>query len=282
MSGIAFAHSQELSWLESTKNDAGQAMALLKLLLNAPAAMEVWYEPGYVKGLHQHPMDEVFWIFSGKMMMHGKDLTPGSAIFVPGNTLYGPEYTCEEGCHFLRVELWDMEDGRPGSKPGGESELKPGGGNGRYTVYHGDMSPVGVPFTGGAKPPPPLGERSLDPVKGSFSAGPGEQPWTEHASIRPQGSQGHLLSRRALGPNPQVDENWLSGGSVLPPLQSSLDQLIYVLEGQLAIAGELLTAGGVAGIPKGTTYQLEAPKSSDVRYLRVVTVDHKTAASKDG
>ena len=60
MSGIVFAHSQEQSWLESTKNDAGQAIALLKPLLNAPAAMEVWYEPGYVKGIHQHPWTKSF------------------------------------------------------------------------------------------------------------------------------------------------------------------------------------------------------------------------------
>ena len=274
MNQVQYARAQSFQWVVSTKNTAGQPMALIKPLMNSPAVMEVWYEPGYVKEVHQHPMDEIFFILKGGMMMHGKELTQGSAIFVPGNTLYGPEYALEEGTHFLRVELWDTEDGRPGGAGG---QIAPG--VGKYTAYDGVLDPDGLPKTGGATTPPPMADRTLDPVEGSFNALAEDVDWTD---LEVPGSDGvvKLSLKRLFHPNPDLEEVQRHHGDSLPPRGGDLDRVFYVIDGEITINGHKLDKGSALFIPKNVDYQSQTTGVDGVHYIRVVLEDCKSLASR--
>lgn len=265
MNQVQYANAQTLDWVVSTKNIDDKPMALIKSLMNTPAIMEVWYEPGYIKNVHQHPMDEIFFILKGSMMMHGTELTKGSAIFVPGNTLYGPEYALSDGVHFLRVELWDTENGRPGGH--GEGRISPG--VGKYTAYDGPLDPDGLPNTGGALTPPLITDRKLDPVDGSFSRLSEEVNWND---LHVPGSHDKvaLSLKRLLHPNPDLEEVQRHHGDSLPPRSGTMDRIFYVIDGQMTMNDHNLDRGSALFIPKNTEYQSQTIGLNGVHYIRVI------------
>jgi hypothetical protein len=69
-----------------------------------PRGQLVEYEVGHSEGAHSHAEDEILFLLSGQLSIDGKQLSPGTLIYIEGGTVYGP-LTSEEGCRFLRLHL---------------------------------------------------------------------------------------------------------------------------------------------------------------------------------
>lgn len=65
-----------------------------------PEMFEVRFEPNTVVQAHAHIHDEIIYVVDGEMILGSRVLTPGSSVFLAGQTLYsfraGPE-----GLHFV-------------------------------------------------------------------------------------------------------------------------------------------------------------------------------------
>ena len=273
MGTVTTAHPKDQPWLESgrpTKDGLLWGKVFMKPLITpTPNVLEIWYEPGWNSLRHSHPMDEIFYMLDGKLWVNGYELDAGSVAFVPKNTMYGPEYTMEEGAHFWRVEMWDSEHPYEG---GPSAPMVAGVHNLR--VWEGALQPNGAPEAKTPDPAVPPPEQSKEGVVGALVGHASQAPWTE---ITDDGTEpGTVFFKRLLSPNPEVVETWRAPGRSGTPLTHADDKLFCVIDGELGLQGQLAPAGSVVFVPKGTECQPEAKGPNGVRCLEVTLLDSAT------
>ena len=173
MSDLAAKNAHDVAWEVVERPDMAPAdrnKVFLRRIMETPRIYQVWYEPGYVYPRHQHPVDEIFYILRGDFTINGHDLREGSMIYVPKNTKYGPEHTGKDGVLFLRVELWDTEEGPPGSQARGVN----------IKAWTGGETADGLPDVPGPKAAPTPDEpRSLETAEATRSVSAADRPWLE-------------------------------------------------------------------------------------------------------
>ena len=275
MGAVTTAHPKDHPWLESgrpTKDGLLWGKVFMKPLITpTPHVLDIWYEAGWNSLRHQHPMDEIFYMLEGTLWVNGHELKVGSVAYVPKKTLYGPEYTMEEGARFWRIELWDTDDpyeGGPGQvMVAGENNLR---------VWEGALLSSGAPDSQTPDPAVPPDQQSDEGVIGAMTAHGPELPWVEVTGSGD--APGTTFTRRLLD-NPDVVEMWRAHGSTQAPQTHTVDKLFCVIDGELTINGEKASKGSVLFVPKGTEYQPEATGPDGVRYMRVVLLDPEKAPS---
>ena len=280
---IASARPDQFPWLESGRplpdgSFLWRKVFMKPLLSPTPHALEVWYEAGWNSLRHSHPMDEIFYVYGGKLVVNGYDLPAGSVVFVPKNTMYGPEYTGSEGCHFLRMELWDTVEGYIGGPPA--ERMGPDAAR-HLRVWKGALTKEGVPEGKNASVPTTLAEMSKDDAKGALAANGKEMPWIETILAAGKGTTaGMLFTKRLLHPAPDIEEVYLAPGAELPPVSWEVDKLYACVNGELTIGGHSVRRGGVIFVPKGTRYEIRAHASEGARYLRIILLDSQRPMPK--
>ena len=283
MGQVVVKHRKDHKWLESGRPTKKGVMVhpnqnpdgllwgkvFMKSLMATPNALDVYYEPGFNSLRHSHPLDEIFYIFSGTLHVNGYDLKQGSVAFVPKNTMYGPEYTGDDGVYFIRVELWDTDTGRPDGTKGGEMGAGP-----TLRWWEGALHADGRPE---AKQPDPAvkpADRSKKGALGALAANGNDKPWIE--SIQPVAggtTEGKVFIRTLLSPTPNIVEGWCAPGVVRQHRSNLVDKLFLITDGELSIDGQKLTRGSVAFVPKNVEYSVEATSSNGARYVRAYLLD---------
>src|SRR5207244_3230527 len=85
---------------------------------NGPTLTCIEYPPHFTHEAHQHDVDEVFYILEGELTIGETRCTPGMAVFIEKDTLYGPERVGPEGAKLLRITGERLRWGNP-VVPGG-------------------------------------------------------------------------------------------------------------------------------------------------------------------
>ncbi|MCL0101772.1 cupin domain-containing protein [Dehalococcoidia bacterium] len=292
MSHIAVSHRENHQWLESGRPTKKGVMVhpnqnpdglrwgkvFMKALMATPNALDVYYEPGFNSLRHSHPMDEIFFMFSGSLHVNGYDLTEGSVAYVPKNTMYGPEYTGDDGAYFIRIELWDTATGRPDGTKGTEMEPSP-----TLRLWNGPFQINGTPNVNQPDPSFEESARSKQGAIGALAANGKDKPWIEVIEKTSQGTtEGKLFSRQLLSPKPEVVEMWGASGLLRNHNAAEVDKLFCVLDGELTLSGQMLTKGSVGFVPKNTTYDLSYGAPQGAHYIRVVLLDSEAPNPRDG
>ena len=208
--------------------------------------MEVSYEPGFQSPPHAHRVDEIFYLLHGGLSVNGHELTPGSVLYVPSRTKYGPEYALEDGAHILRVELWSAQ-GRSGHTPPRAA----------WKAWSGPMTGCGTPDAQRPTAVPARSEREGGDAPDVTSASPPDS-W-EEASV-------DCRTRRVSGPTPDVLEVQLAAEG-FQAIEPACDLLLYVLDGTLSVGGHDLAQGSACVVPEGMPQRVTA--AAEARYLRV-------------
>ena len=270
MSDLAAKNAHDVAWEVVERPDMAPAdrnKVFLRRIMETPRIYQVWYEPGYVYPRHQHPVDEIFYILRGDFTINGHDLREGSMIYVPKNTKYGPEYTGKDGVLFLRVELWDTEEGPPGSQARGVN----------IKAWTGGETADGLPDVPGPKAAPaPDEQRSLETAEATRSVSAADRPWMETTREMSDGRQATTYcSRNLMAPTPSVTQVLHRPRYVQPLHQHEVDECFYFLRGELEDGDLRLTPGSVYFIPKNTPYGGVSRTDEGALYLRIVLQDSK-------
>ncbi len=255
MKQIVYSHVDDAPWMHLSPLGAGELFSKV-VLEPRPRVAQLWYEPGYVFPAHRHPMDEVLYVLNGEMSVSGHLLKRGSSIFIPKETVYGPEYTGPSGALFLRVELWDTEEGPPGSRSSKAA----------YEPWTGQMGSDGMPRSGVTRSPVPEGEMQPEPAAGARSVHADDARWVQ-VQLPEEGAD--LFMRPLLTGGPSVSQFWYPQDSGDHPHSHEIDELRFILNGEMDLAGRRVTPRTAIFVPKNTPFRMTNFSPGGVKLLRL-------------
>ena len=277
MGVLVSAHARSTPWYVVESVEGSQTIEpyvfVQPLLQPAPRVDHVWVEPGRTLPVRRCPADLVYCVLRGATVIGGHLLEPESVLFVPKQTPHGSEWTGDQGVLMLRVELWDVDAGRP-------SDTEPDGNV--AAVWKGAMRDGDVPVPQGSPGRvlgrPPTRTPSKELVASSLRA----KQWGEAIRKLPGGktSEGQLFVRSGFATAPSVVEIHHRPHFVQRRHQHEIDEIFYITQGGEEIDGHELRVGSVFFVPKHTPYGPENTGAKGTTYIRVVLEDSEITRGK--